>query len=973
MRRTILHAAFSDAVRQRTASLCVALLILFGSASLVHAQIPFLGILGAGHPELRWYQIETAHFVIVYHNGLDSIAERAAPIAEEAYRVVTTNLHTPLSKKVTIYFSDNDEVKNAFAFNDDHIFIWMRGILDDLPYGIRSSGNAKWLRTVITHEFTHIAVAHATKDWTSFVFPGTNVPRWFNEGLARTMEPDGYTPDLDQLMRVATVYDELDLGGSDNYFAGTMAYEAGHSFIRYLLAQFGPTVIQKLLDFRDGAGAFDFEKAFRDATKKPLRDVYDEWHKTMTVYYASGYGARSETNEFGRKLPCEVPVVLAARIAPHDNRIALIGRRTAHSGARLYLMQHDTVGTVELLSDEPGIEPYLSWDSDGRSVVVSKLRIGTNGDLLHDLYRVEIANGSMTRLTDDGRFEEPDVAPNGDVVAVHTTKGHSDLVIIHPDGSQTMLTHYDDPNVQVYTPRYSPDGKQVAYSLFYRNGSRSISFVSVAGAGKANASLRDVSCRQPVWYGEGGMAYTKVNSNGFSVWMSPPGGDLIHGTYPTAAGGVMAWDYSPWKDSLLVTSFDRRSSIPLYWISNRGTTGVRDTLALMPKYTAWHDTHFPLLPRPEDSLPQITALSPSSYNSLLHIQPLVFLPVLQSDKGSDARPGLRYGLTSILTDPMQKHQFVLFADYGDHSHRFGGYAQYTNAQLDFPVLVTLSDLFGYDRVIAGLPLYQHTQEIGLATQYTFHAPNALDVAHVVSLEGALRRMEPRNNGRIFDSLSDVNHRPIDIRYMQSNIRYRFLSPSTTISASLELGSPTDDQTQRFERVDLSVAHHFSFNEDRTVYLGLRGLATAQFGMQIPQDYVGFTTDEVFEQGFNPNSLRPPTRLRGIRRAYYGDRLVLGSAEIVFPDRIFSSLTPLIGVLKPAFVGFFDMGSVWYNATPTNFLPVVTTSLAQTQWLKSYGVELRVGSEGALTAAFGLGYEVKMHPAPDWYFRLNTGL
>lgn len=955
----------------RAVSFVVSVLLVL-SCSLASAQIPVLGILGAGHPELHWYQLETEHFTIVYHNGLDSVAMRAAPMAEEVYRVVTTNLRTRLDHKVKIYISDNDEVKNAFAFNDDHIFIWLRGILDDMPYGIRSSGHAKWLRTVLTHEFTHIVVAHATKDWTSFLAPSVGVPRWFNEGLARFMEPDGFTPDLDQLLRVATVYDELNLGSDDDYFSGTMTYEAGQSFVRFLAAEYGDSVIAKILQFRGSFGLFDFLEAFQHVTKHAFREVYDEWHKRLTVYYASAYGERFETNEFGRKIPCEIPVILAARIAPDGKRIALIGRRTNESGARLYVMANDTVGSVELVSDEPGIEPCLSWYPDGSAVAVSKLRFNDHADVIHDLYRVDIANGALERLTTDGRFEQPDVSPSGEIVAVHTDQGHSDLVIIGKNDSVRPLTRYNDVNVQVYTPRFSPDGQRVAFSVFDSDGSRRIRSIDIASGRTDSISTHAILPHQPLWLTDR-IAYTEGMDGGTVVTVGFENGFVgrSHGSYPTPVGGTVAWDYSIRKDSILATSFDRRSSVPLYWIGTKEKLPVLEPVRLNSKYSVWHDIHFPLTTRLEDSLPPMRGLQASSYNSLMHIRPLVIFPIVLSDKGSNGTPGTRWGLTSILMDPMQKHVITLAADFGDQSHEFGGYIQYSFDLLGLRYRLTLDDVFGFDRTISDLPYYQRTKGYILELPFVFHAPNSNRIAHIVTVGIANRWLTPHNNGSIFDSLPDVNHRPIEINILEEQLNYRFTSTSTDVSVSAKwVASPSDKGWEHW-RFDLGFDHHLDFNEDRTVYLGLRGLGTAQFGSQIPQEYVGFTTDEVFERGFSPSAIRPATRLRGIRRAVYGDRLVLGNAELVFPDRLFSTLVPLIGAFKPAFVMFFDIGSVWYDKTPDNFQPVRTIPLSKTEWLKSYGVELRVGAEDVITAALGLGYELKSHPYPDWYFRVNT--
>ena len=41
------------------------------------------------HPELDWRVFETAHFRVLYHQGLEHAASRAAQIAEEAYGPIT--------------------------------------------------------------------------------------------------------------------------------------------------------------------------------------------------------------------------------------------------------------------------------------------------------------------------------------------------------------------------------------------------------------------------------------------------------------------------------------------------------------------------------------------------------------------------------------------------------------------------------------------------------------------------------------------------------------------------------------------------------------------------------------------------------------------------------------------------------------------------------------------------------------------
>ena len=44
----------------------------------------------ANHPELNWRVIETEHFKVYYHQGLEKLAPRAAQIAEDAYSPIAS-------------------------------------------------------------------------------------------------------------------------------------------------------------------------------------------------------------------------------------------------------------------------------------------------------------------------------------------------------------------------------------------------------------------------------------------------------------------------------------------------------------------------------------------------------------------------------------------------------------------------------------------------------------------------------------------------------------------------------------------------------------------------------------------------------------------------------------------------------------------------------------------------------------------
>ena len=139
------------------------------------------------------------------------------------------------------------------------------------------------------------------------------------------------------------------------------------------------------------------------------------------------------------------------------------------------------------------------------------------------------------------------------------------------------------------------------------------------------------------------------------------------------AGAIFPWDWSGSKDSILVTSFDSRNSVGLYWMPANREVKSAPTIALKNKYSDWRTIHFPLITRVYDSMPPVAINDLGYYNSLAHIRPLFIVPVLASDKAADGTLGTRCGLFGTAFDPMEKHIMNAFLDYGDVSNEFGGF------------------------------------------------------------------------------------------------------------------------------------------------------------------------------------------------------------------------------------------------------------------------------------------------------------
>ncbi len=966
----------------RRTRIAVAVLLALILSSQSHAQL--LGVTGANHPELDWNQIETRHFTLVYHQGLDSIARVAAPIAEEVYRVVTTNLETPLNKKIRIYFSDNDEERNAFAFSDNYIFIWMRGILDDNLFSLRASGTSKWLRSVLTHEFTHIVIAHATHTWFDDILPLGGVPRWFNEGMARYMEPDGWTNDLDIPLRVGAVSSKLNLGGED-LLAGTFMYEGGQSLVRYIASKYGDSTLVKIIKHREGGiSAYNFEEAIKETTKHPFRELYDDWHKTLNVYYNTEYGQKEDVEDIARKIPTGLAVVGAARLSPDEKDIALLGKKTIEEGSKLFIVANDTGSHIELVIDEPGIEPYLSWSPDGKYLLFSKVRFGSSASLVYDLYKCDVSTGELTRLSTDARLEYPDWSPDGkQIVAAQFSQSGSDLVVLDAEGLHlSRLTNFNEGNVEVYAPRWSPDGKQVAFSIFRKNGMRDVATVDVASGAVRYFTNDSINDRYPVWSPRGDSVLFLSFQDGLPNLYAMPA--VADGTpdkrraLTNVASNILAWDWSKHTDSILVTSFESRNSVQMYWLPATRNATSTPMPALAPKYTEWRNIHWPLVTRTQDSIPATEITGPLSYNSLAHIHSLAILPLVGTDLTRSGDPGVQWGAVSIFSDEMQKHLIEAFGFYGDVSHSFTYGVQYQNNQLRPTISAGASHIIGFKDVLDDVAYYEHSHSYNLGVSYIFHTPNSLTNIHSLSIGGEYTDREPWNLSA-FDSIQ-VSHRPIAAKLATLSITYAYLSKLLQSGIGVthfdhKLGS--DLTRTRFRAF---VHWELPMGEDDHDQLAFIAHGAADFGDELPQDHLGFYNYDVFEGGFDFTTVHPRDRLRGIRRASYGNRLVLGSVELRQRDQFFSNLVPIIKAFEPQLVEFFDMGSAWYANAPGNNQAVPVISTGSTEWLKSIGIELRseVGFDLSLGAGVGwemlhAGFHSSDYGPPDWFLRLNAEL
>lgn len=500
----------------------------------------------AGDPRLSWYTLETPHFRVSFHGGLEPLARRAAAMAERAYVVLGKNLDQTPSELVELLLTDDSDFANgsAGAVPYNAVRLYATAPDDMSPLGDYDD----WLNELLTHEYTHVlhvdnvsglpGVLNKLIGKTSV--PNQWQPRWILEGLAVAMETDHTSggrlrsSQFDMYLR-ADVLERRFLGldsmsGSPRRFpGGNVWYLYGSAFVAFINDTYGPDTFAAVADdYGAQVVPWGINRSIRRVTGRTYEELYDGWRRTLEKRYAAQAAAiRARGLREGRRLTSRGSLASGARLT---GRCSTLGKPSVV----YHRDDGDTVGGVyEVALDGSTPEGKLRARAGGQqvsvapdcSLVLDSGAVSQRRYYFQDLFRQLPGTSSRhegdtrTRMTRGLRARHADVSPDGRrVVFVTNDRSTSTLRIadLSPD--------YEVSNVralvpsarfeQAYTPRFSPDGRAVAYSAWTTGGYRDVRVVDVA-TGRFQAPFHDRALDQhPTFSPDGRHLYFTSDRSG---------------------------------------------------------------------------------------------------------------------------------------------------------------------------------------------------------------------------------------------------------------------------------------------------------------------------------------------------------------------------------------------------------------------------------------------------------------------------
>jgi Tol biopolymer transport system component len=446
-----------------------ALVVLGLCAAPVHAQ--YFGQNKVQYRRYAWRWIESDHFQVYFHGGLDSLALRVLDLAEKTGEFLARRTGHRLGHRVPIilYGSHND-------FSQTNVIPELieqgTGGFTELFHNrvvLPFTGSYEELRHVVVHELSHAFMfdmlygGSATQLISRRSF--YSVPLWFAEGLAEYLSL-GMEPNAEMFLRDGIVQGYLPpLAVSSGY----LVYKQGQSALSYLVGRYGEERLRELL--RRVQRTRNFERAFQRVVGLPVEKFDEQWREWLRREYWPTIATKRDPGQFARQLTDHLhdgsALNTAPAISPQGDRIAYFSDRRQYTD--VYVMSaYDGKVLRRVIRGErnvqfeaiPSFRSSITWSPDGRRLALTAK--GGGHDLL---YVVSVESGRVLR-----RFELPCDAlaypawsPVSDtLVVVGVTGGRSDLWLVNAGtGEVRRLT---DDAWDEKEPCWTPDGRLVTFS-----------------------------------------------------------------------------------------------------------------------------------------------------------------------------------------------------------------------------------------------------------------------------------------------------------------------------------------------------------------------------------------------------------------------------------------------------------------------------------------------------------------------------
>jgi hypothetical protein len=474
-------------------------------------------------PSLKWYQLNTPHFRVLYPLGFETQAQRMANTLE--------HIHEPESKtmgasprKISVVLQNQSSISNGFVSITPR-----RSEFYTMPsQNYNFVGNNDWLNLLATHEYRHmVQFQHATRGFNRLLYYafGNNVlagmayvaaPQWFWEGdavateTAFTQSGRGRIPNFDLVFRT-----NLMEGRTFNYHKQYLRsykhnipdhYKLGYHLVSYLRRKTNNPEVWENITRRSWNVPF-IPFTFSNSIKKEYGLYVNGLYREMAADLKKQWQAQLDTTA----------LTSFEKVNPRTTKAYTDYRFPQELEDGSILVQKSGIGDIEaLVTIKNGQERKIYVQgivNDAAMLSATNSRVVWNEFRFDPRWRVKTFStivgydlGSKTRrvISKKGRYASAAISPDGyQVATVETKTDYQTKLVVLDYLSGKVVKEFDNPtNDFISMPRWTENGKEVIALKTNKKGKAIVRFNLESGGEKYLTEFSDENIGHPVPYGK---------------------------------------------------------------------------------------------------------------------------------------------------------------------------------------------------------------------------------------------------------------------------------------------------------------------------------------------------------------------------------------------------------------------------------------------------------------------------------------
>jgi hypothetical protein len=492
------------------------LLLLILTSADVYSQYYSLG---QDPASIQWKQIQSPHFKIIYPVEFELNAQKMANILESAYPLTTFTLNKPPATIPFILHTSNVEPNSLTA--------WAPKRIEIFTCPPQNNYAQDWLQQLAIHEYRHAVqlgmmnqgftkvLSYIVGEQAHAAVFGLFVPNWYLEGDAVCTETAlshsgrGRVPSFEQGLRSQVLqkgiysYDKAVFGSYKDYVPNQ--YEIGYQITANTRRIYGAKVWEMVMSnvARKPFTLTPFDRALKSVTGMNKTMLY----KSTIDFLDSSWRTQQSATVLTSRSPVPVRASSSYTQFKYPQYISdsiFIAERTSLDDVSRFVL-FDRKGNEKIIATpgffsadnftissggfSPGFNKPGSFTADNISIAKgfmawTEKRTDPRWEQRNFsvIQLLDFETGKTRQITHQSRLFAPSIAPDASAIAAIRVTTHNicSIVLLDMLTGDIMNVLHSSPDEMYMTPVWSPDGKQLVFTVL-GDGGKSIRIMNVAG------------------------------------------------------------------------------------------------------------------------------------------------------------------------------------------------------------------------------------------------------------------------------------------------------------------------------------------------------------------------------------------------------------------------------------------------------------------------------------------------------------